>query len=343
SMPDTLLPLMPPPAALDRLVYLVGPARGGTSIIHAAMNVHPRALVLPGITYFIQHLWRYRNSVHERLLREIMRLPNFWSEKALKARLDPERYAAFVRLVNRALAQRDFNAMFQLYPIVYALLGESGKDLARVACWHDKHNDWRGIGIIAKQMPAAKFIFVVRDPRSVALSNAIRADLKEGELLDYPSRQNLIESTLYWRLLVQKCLSFKARHPERAVVVRYEDFVEAPEATLNRIFAFTVGEPLAEEEITAGLAAIQGNATNDSAGRYRGITREPVARWKKMLQPEDIALIEALTAPTARKLGYDIARANGAFRNAASVGPRWRPLAKMLFTELYESRLPAQL
>ena len=338
--------MLPSAQALNRLVYLIGPARSGTSFIHAAMNVHERTLVLPGITYFTQNLWRYRSRVHDRLLRDIMRLPNFWDEAAIERRLGEERYASFRRLVNDTLARREFASMYQLYPIAYALSPSFAKDPAAIACWHDKHNDWRHLGSIARAFPESKFIFVARDPRSVVLSGARRMVLKAGQVAAQPKSTELIEMALYWRLLLQHCLNFKARYPNRAIIVQYERFVTEPEQELNRVFAFTMGQPIPAGAIAERLHGVEGGATNAAEQRYAGVSREPLERWKTALSRDEIALIEQLTAPTARKLGYDIDRRDGLFgvmrqlRDHQDSGGIRLPL-KALLTELYELQIRA--
>ena len=60
---------VPTQDALDRLVYLVGPPRGGTTIMYFSLGLHDRILTLPMLSSFIPHVWRYRGKVHDRLLR----------------------------------------------------------------------------------------------------------------------------------------------------------------------------------------------------------------------------------------------------------------------------------
>ncbi|HEY7609109.1 MAG TPA: sulfotransferase [Alphaproteobacteria bacterium] len=338
-----LASLLPSASALERMVYLVGPARGGTTIMHMAMDVHPNALVLPGVTHFLQQIWRYRRVVHERLLRLILRSAECWHQDAILARLDAEQNAEFIRLVNAAFATRALAPLYKLYPIAYALSPKFAKAPADIACWHDKSNDWRYFGVLAEAFPQARFIFVVRDPRSVAVSGALRMSLKAGEARARAEPSDLVDMALYWRLMVQRCLDFAHRHPARSRIVRFEDFLAAPVATLAQLFRFTLGHAPPEADIERGLARTIGRASNDPAGLYRGISREPVERWKTALAADDVALVERLTAPTARKVGYDmerhggIAAALGAIRALGS-GPRARWAAKLLIEEGYEAR-----
>jgi hypothetical protein len=175
----------------------------------------------------------------------------------------------------------------------------------------------------------------------------MRTATKAGAPVAYPRREDLITMALYWRFLVQRCLDVAGRHPERSIVVRYEDFVTAPAPTLNRVFALTTGETMDEAAIEQKLAVPYGGATNDWKGDYVGVSREPVERWKTTLKPEDIALVEQLTGPTARKLGYDVPGGERLLPLLRSLGgmpgggPRLRAMLKTLVSEAYETRIGA--
>ncbi len=346
KIPEALEPLLPSCAALDRLVYLVGPVRGGTSILHRAMNIHPCALVPPTLSNFMPHVWRYRNKVHDRLLRGIMRMPEWWNEYAIRQRLGQEQFAFYLRTVNSALSERDLASMYKLYPITFALNPEFKKDPKAIVCWHDKQNDWRYLNTIARAFPHGKFIFVARDPRSVALSAGVRAAVKSGEIVRNPRRGDLVGIALYWRFLLQRCLDVAGRYPDRCLLIRYEDFLTTPAKTLNRIFSFTVGKTIDEAAIESGLRKMIGAPTN-SGKAYSGINTEPLARWKTELHPEDISLVERFTAPTARKLGYDIERTGGlvsAFRSLDELSGRSMQIKaglKTLLSEAYELQIKA--
>ncbi|MSP66783.1 MAG: sulfotransferase [Alphaproteobacteria bacterium] len=334
-MSSRLQALLPPPAVLDRLVYLVGPARGGTSILHAAQAINPRALVLPGVTHFLPQVWRYRRTAHERLLRQILRLPQAWDEPGIRVALDDAGYAEFSRLVTRAFAGRDLAMLYQLYPMAHAIAIGAMAARPGIACWHDKSNDWRYLGTLARAFPLAKFIIVVRDPRSVALSGAFRLGWHDQEERPATDPTHLVDMALYWRFMVQRSLALAGRLPLRSIVVRYEDFITEPVPTLQRLFRFTTGDEVSDARIRQGLAALPGNATNMTE-QYEGLSRAPLERWKTALSAEQISLIEWVTAPVARKLGYAMAEGGGLgdlLRAASSVpgaASRLKRVAKAL-------------
>lgn len=345
--PSELRGLLPSTAALERLIYLVGPVRGGTTLMQRAMNLDPRALVLPKVTHFMQNVWRYRRSVHERLLRQIIRLGPSWDQQAIEQRLDKAQQAEFRRIVNAAFAARDLASLYKLLPIAYSLSPAFAKRAADMACWQDKNNDWRYLGAVARAFPQSRFVFLVRDPRSVALSGAGRLALKAGELTPRLSAPNIVSMSLYWRLMAQRFLDFAHRHPDRARIVRYEDFLLKPAATLHNLFLFTSGAAPSLADLEAGLSQIGGASTLDAGERYDGVSRTPMERWKTAMTPEQIDLIAQVTAPTASRFGYDVRRPDGlqglvgTLRSVIKNGPAMTSAAKLIIEEGYELLLHA--
>ncbi|MBM3516712.1 MAG: sulfotransferase [Alphaproteobacteria bacterium] len=295
----------PSAEALDRLVYLVGPARGGTSIINKCLGLHPRALGLPSLTYFVNRAWRYRHRVDERTWLHLYRNPI----SSVLSTLDPDGARTFGRLVATAFRRKRFAELYRLYPMVYALRPEADRDPAALRCWHDKSNNWRGLWTIKRALPAARFVFVTRDPRAVALSHAGRVNRRRRADPDAPiDHAEIIRACLYWRMMMLMLIWFAHRHRDAVIWVRYEDFVADPVAELNRLYAFSVSEALPQDDVAALIRDVVGGATNRPEETYRGISATPAARWRDQLGPPESALIEALTGPMARRLGYAMER-----------------------------------
>ena len=340
--PSTLEPLLPTDVALQRLVYLVGPVRGGTTLMQMVMNLDPRALVLPKVTHFMQNVWPYRRKVHERLLRQIIRLGPTWDQKAIDERLNREQRAEFARIVNEAFASRDLASLYKLLPTAYALSPQFMKQPANIVCWQDKSNDWRHFGAIARAFPQSRFIFLIRDPRSVVLSGAGRMALKAGETMPSLKPANIVAMSLYWRLLAQRCLDFAHRHPERSRLVRYEDFLAEPAKTLQGLFCFTSGESPALADIEIGLSQVGGGSTLDPGETYSGISRAPQERWRTAMTQEQADYVAQVTAPTATRFGYDIRRSSNTrdllapFRAVMGHGSAVPNVAKLMIEEAYE-------
>lgn len=302
----TMLP-GPGDGALDRLVLVVGPTRGGTSFVHLALGAHPRLLVIPAELHFLDHVWRYRRRVHDRLWRVLVFQPRAIDRAAVLNALPEDQRMALARHIEATLRAKRFDGLYRLYPRLYALAPEQPKRADALEAWCDKVNDWRGLDRVKRRMPATKVVVVARDPRAVALSHARRERVWQGDGAQPLDPLALARAALHWRFFMQRCLGFAARHQRDTIVVRYEDMVREPAATLGRVFAHAGVEPVPEAALAEALARVRGGATNAATELYQGVSSAPLERWRTGLGAAEAALVEALTAPTARKLGYDIA------------------------------------
>jgi len=296
---------IPPAAALRRLVYLVGPARGGTSIISESLGLHPKALALTS-NHFLDDVWRYRNKIHWRLWSGIFHRPRFFDYKEIVRSLPESQGQALRRYVNESLKLKEFARLYQLYPLLHALDASCDKEPSALACWCDKSTNWRGLGLIKRGFPEARFIFIARDPRSVVLSQVRRSETKElVEASDGLDAAQVIKAALHWRVMMLTLRRFARQNPDSATWVRYEDFVAAPAETLQRLHAFAIGETMADDDLARALERISGGATNDP-DRYSGISAAPVERWRSRLGERERQLIAEITGGTAEALGYQL-------------------------------------
>jgi len=300
--------------ALNNFVYIVGPARGGTTIFRDSVGIHDQVLTLPGLTHFMNQVWRYRNKIHGRLLNQVFRLPGFYDEQDVLESLDEQKRKFLQQHIKSTLAKKDLRLMWQLYPLIYSLDKANTKETKNIACWVDKSNDCYGLETILKYFPYAKFVFIFRDPRASVLSLSKRRLVKDNADGNSQWSIGIIESCIYWRNMAQKMLSFCKRHPDNIHKVTFEDFITSSPETLNSVFKFINVQEFSREIIQRKLSEMRYGATNDPEDVGRGISKKPLERWKTALTKQDLSLIAELTGPTARKLGYDIPKpshANG--------------------------------
>ena len=289
--------------ALNRFIYVIGAARGGTTIIRKAIGIHDNILMLPGMTHFMNQVWRYKNKIHDRLLRQIFRMPSFYGESEVLR--SPSEGSDLGKHIDRALKGNNLRHMWQIYPLVYGLDKKNKKRPDQILCWGDKANDFYGIETVRRYFPKGKFIFVVRDPRAAVLSLARRALRKEEhKIVKDVDDVKLIEASIHWRNMIQRMAYFSGRHPDRTIIVKFEDFLMTPEATLNRIFRFTVGVPMDHDVIGKRLRDLTYGASNEPEERGSGISRKPIGRWKEALTQSQVETIAKLAGQTAFKIGY---------------------------------------
>jgi hypothetical protein len=295
--------------ALSRFVYIIGMARGGTTVLRDAIAIHDQVLVLPDMTHFMNQVWRYRNKVHQRLLNQIFRMPTFYREEEVIQGLDEERRQNLQRYIDEALNSRDLDRMWSVYPVVYGLDKKNPKDPQAVLFWADKANDFYAVDAVAEHFPKGKFIFVVRDPKGAVSSLAKRAAVKESRSFDAaPDITKIVEACISWRRMTQQMLYFRKKYPQRTLLVKFEEFLSSPGPALNQIFQFVLGGALQESLLSERLGHVAYGTSNVPTEGGKGIRKEPMERWKRSLGEREVKMVDRLTGRTALKAGYEAGR-----------------------------------
>ena len=155
------------------------------------------------------------------------------------------------------------------------------------------------------------FIMAMRDPRDVAASRLHHvARTHDRQALEIGSdiyRYTVTTSAFDWNNALQRSQHFTSAHPDRVLVVRYEDMVAEPGAQLRRMFGF-----LGVDATEAGLAEIVSRAsfetlsgrspgTEDRASFYR---KGVVGDWPSLLDADAVTAIATFCAEGMQRMGY---------------------------------------
>ena len=146
--------------------------------------------------------------------------------------------------------------------------------------------------------PGAKFIWLVRDPRDVAVSSRRSVfspfhPLFTAELWDEQQREAIRTAD---------------EHPDSVMMVRYEDLITQLEATLSRVMAF-IGEELqpamlAHEKTDAAKKGANLSESWQNTGAK--VKSDNFGKYRKALSASEIALVQAAAGETMTALGYDL-------------------------------------
>lgn len=334
------------PDALERLIYVVGSARGGTSVTKEVIGLHDNVISFHGPTQFLNHPWKHRRRLDPRLWNIIFWLPSSVRRSATRDSLAPERREAFMRHVNRVLAKRDFRELYQLYPMVRALDPDEARDPKDIVAWLDKGNDFSGVHLLPKHFPQARFVFVVRDPRGSVASLAKRI---ADERLDTDFKveaRDVIAGAIYWRNLAQTGLRFARRYPQRTIFFRYEDMVRRPFDIVPRLYDFLGLPAVPESVLREKLDKVVYSASLDSE-QTSGLSAKPLERWRSRLSADAIDCVAEICGSTARRFGYHLSepsRRRGILGLAGQMaGKRLQAVAaaKIAYLGLREAQLGA--
>ncbi len=281
----------PLPAYYERPIFVVGHRKTGTTLVQELLDGHPQLAVLPGesnhFNTFVPREPLGETAQRWWLLRLITPsgIPPFW---ALGRETDA--YAAFTA---RLLGMASSNPGRDVLGMAAAALSPGDR-----TAWVEKTpGHEHRLERILQAYPQARFIHVVRDPRSVAAA-IVRLDRATDQ------RTDVVDVGLTIRR------SFEAaQESRRYLVVRYEDLVSEPEAVMRRVADFAEIE-WSDSLLTPTVGGV--GATSNSAWSARKVTGEIESRrldlWREELDEHDAGLVVAATRDAAGRHGYELPR-----------------------------------
>jgi hypothetical protein len=165
------------------------------------------------------------------------------------------------------------------------------------------------IDALLQAFPDAKVVCLVRDPRAVVASYrdwhgaADRRDVEESAELSADRERtrrsfNVVLMSLLWRGVARASFAAVRKHGgERVRIQRFERLADAPETEVRELCAW-----LGLEYDPALLEIPVVNSSYATAGA--GVSSEPVARWRKTLSPDEVAVVQSCCGALMDELGY---------------------------------------
>ena len=160
------------------------------------------------------------------------------------------------------------------------------------------HLDW-----IWEHFPEARFIHVIRDGRDVVCSMRRHPDRKvvDGHMVEMPP-QDLPVSAFVRQWVRNTGQGIRHRGDPRYMEIRYEELVERPRETLERIVTW-VGEPF-EEGILAEREGGGPVRRGEEWDARSAIEASSVGRWRTDLSDGDREIFKRLGTSRLVELGY---------------------------------------
>ena len=292
----------------DGLFFVVGPHRAGTTLLQAMLSSHS-ALTIPPETGFFDQVWTRRKALG-----------------SLSDRNNLERVGRFVNgpgcsvsdlgldwsEVTRVLAgtARGYDDLF------VALLAIHAEQRGKRRAGEKSPRHLFAAEDIVQLYPKAKFLCLIRDPRAVVRSER---ETSWGS-------QSVCRITRRWCRVVDEAVRLRAAWPaERFQIVRYEDLVSNPEATLRSVCEF-LSESFEPEmlQFHERPASERGFREDEvwKQNTLRAVDASRLQQWQTQLSPGQIALIETLAGSRLSQFGY--------VEHGKSVGVASRTSARLL-------------
>ena len=326
------------PSYYDSPTFVVGHRKTGTTLMLDLLDGHSELVALPGESnHFLTFLPRFGALPADRIAAEAQRwwmlrlispsgISPFWAlGQPWELAADP--YALFSRrLIELAAGNPERDVLGLAAAASQAARGGSGSPRVWVEKTPGQEHE---VGAILERYPAARFVQLVRDPRSVAaaIARLDRATDQETDLVDVG-------------LTIRRSFAAAERNvrrlgEDRYLVVRYEDLVAEPETAMRRTAGF-VGIDWADSLLTptvGGVAATSNSAwaTRKTTGR---IESGGLELWREELDERSREVVTAATRRAARRFGYEL--------HAAGVHARAEVTVRRVRGELGRRRPPGR-
>lgn len=173
--------------------------------------------------------------------------------------------------------------------------------------WVDKTpNNVLVIPQLLEWFPQGRFIQMIRDGRNVccSLRNHRKERIRRGRITPLRSNNPIPECAEKWVRETARGLESKD-HP-RYLQVRYESFLDNPEAELRRVCDFLdedYSEQMLQPAVKTKSSQLIGSKLNNP-NADRPIERKPQTPWRTDLNPEEQQVVEDIAGPLLRELGY---------------------------------------
>jgi hypothetical protein len=291
AVPDTDRPPAP---------FIVGVPRSGTTLLRLMLDAHS-LMAIPPETHFIPKLIRRverskgdpRGAVID-LVTTHRRWPDFELERTdFEAKLD---------------AARELDAATVVRCFYEAYAEAQGKPR-----WGEKTPQYlRMMGRIARTLPEAHFVHIIRDGRDVALS---LLSVEWGPT-------NVTHAAEQWVDEIHTARRKVYRIPHY-IEVRFEELVADPEPVLRRVCEFTelefepamlsyhqgaatrMGEMERDFQIAGGPTLTPEERVRQHALVSAPPSTEAAGRWQERMDPADVAAFEAIAGEMLTELGYE--------------------------------------
>ena len=272
---------------IERAIFIVGCPRSGTTLLQQMLDAHPEIAVAPE-THFMRLFWKSRNDYgdltkehnYQQLLNQITALPEF-----LEMELDAQEFSKAAWQL-----ERNYAAIFQL------LLGQFAQCRGAKVVGEKTPNHVLYMPAIQTLFPDARFIHIVRDPRSVV--NSWRS---------VPwSKGTVSGDAEMWRYYVSAPQRKPPKGHNTLFTLPYEKLVVEPDVSLRSLCQF-IG--LKFEPVMLDYHQNQTTLVNTEREPWKGNAVKPVnqaslTKWQEQLSPQEVAAIESITWFEMQRLGY---------------------------------------
>lgn len=283
--------------------FVVGAPRSGTTLLRLMLDAHSQ-VAIPSETHFVTEVVKAfkRRRRHPEELVEMLVAHKRWGD----FHLDRDELLERLRAIQPLNAADAVRAFYRLYA------ERQGKPR-----WGDKTPGYvKEMRLIARVLPEARFIHIIRDGRDVALSVI---PMSWGP-------DDVTRAAEVWKERIERARA-QTPYVPHYLEVHYEDVVRDTGSVLHRVCEFC------ELEFEAAMLAYHERASERLREKERDLPRRKkppqpaaarmashalakrppqasrVARWRQEMADAEVAEYERVAGPLLAELGYELAGA----------------------------------
>ncbi len=284
------------------LIFVTGASRSGTtmlarvfsnhSMIHSSNELHYFGDVFDASTDQLA-IAQWIEMAANLIAREI---DGIW-----RALVDDNTRERARSIVN-AMDDNEKNGFTLFARVLDNICEESGKS---IACDHTPRNIFYAARLL-DQLPNARIIHMVRDPRAVLASQKHRWKRRWLDSVRIPLREALrnrvafhpFTTTRLWARATHEAMAL-SEHP-RFMALKFEDLINDPDDQLKTLCEF-LGIPL---EDALYDVQVMGSSHNTSQLSEHKFDRQTLQRWRKSLRDDEIVACEKRAEQLMRDFDY---------------------------------------
>lgn len=281
-------------------IFVVGAPRSGTTLVGYILDQHSR-ICMPGETHFFEDIYSRRHDLGDP--------PGPMARKAVVERLSTI-YQRYGPVKNQSRVAKLFSDPAILH--VFLETCTSYRDMltyfmqlqmpchARKTRWgNDVPKDIFHIKEVLSFYPDAKILICVRDPRDFILS--YKNLWKINNPIQAARLKNLFHpviTAMLWKTTIKQIPIVESVVPQNnLMIIHYEKLVAEPTSTVKSMCEF-LGEDFEE-------TMLQVERNNSSFGsQEKRIYSTSVGRWRTQLSPEEAYVVQQVTRPELKRMGY---------------------------------------
>jgi len=267
-----------------KLVFCTGSPKSGTTFLQMILNNHPE-VSCPPEHYLYSFLTNTLPKVFDNYNKSVEFIDKMTAKQGAPVFNDAD-----VKEVGKFVIK------------LAAYKGAKGKKVKWYGIKDDQLTEQNGFNLLSQLFPEAKFIAIIRDPRSVVVSAwhfNIRIHPDFLESIGNNKEKWIEHGAKCWLRDTNNLINFFKKSPSKVFLCRYEDLLLNPFENYKKIFEFL--------EVNTDDNLIEEIIEKTSFKKFKDgkfFRKGKVDSWKEELTPLEIKTVEKVCGSLMNLLGY---------------------------------------